>query len=170
MEEKNDLYGRVYHKSLQRNWNMSFSGTQIVENPELLSAIDEMNEKNNMSNLKIVIEEPKPFMKDVSFESPKLNQSILVPANKQLETRLPSGKRRITPMKLTSVSKDAASDQLLHKTGSEADKVIAQPPGIQINQLMCCEVPGDEPILKFINILDPLKMPPGLLLLKNVDL
>lgn len=36
-----------------------------------------------------------------------------------------------------------------------------QPPGIQINQLMCTEVPGDEPIVQFINILDPLKMPAG---------
>lgn len=34
-------------------------------------------------------------------------------------------------------------------------------PGVQINQLMCSDVPGDQPIVHFINILDPLKMPPG---------
>lgn len=106
----------MYHKSLQRNWNLSFTGTQIVENPDLLSAIDEINEKNDTSNVnKIEIQEPQPVVKDVLFESPKLNQSILVPANKQLETRLPSGKRRITPMLLTSVpntNKDNTSDHI----------------------------------------------------------
>lgn len=38
---------------------------------------------------------------------------------------------------------------------------MAQPPGVQINQLMCCEVPGDEPIVKFINVLDPIKYTSG---------
>lgn len=32
---------------------------------------------------------------------------------------------------------------------------------------MCCEVPGDEPIVKLINILDPLKMPPGVTVTKD---
>lgn len=41
------------------------------------------------------------------------------------------------------------------------------PPTVQINQLMCCEVPGDEPIVKFINILDPLKLPPGVSVTKD---
>lgn len=104
VDEKNALYERVYHKSLQRNWNTGFTGTQIVENPDILQAIDEMNEKNHTSEMNIDIQEPQPVNKDVSFESPKLNQSILVPANKQVETRLPSGKRRITPMLLTTVS------------------------------------------------------------------
>lgn len=35
------------------------------------------------------------------------------------------------------------------------------PPGVQINQLMCSDLPGDQPIVQFINILDTLKMPPG---------
>ncbi|KAJ8958968.1 hypothetical protein NQ314_006332 [Rhamnusium bicolor] len=149
-------------KVMDMNWNLSFSGTQIVENPELLSAIDEINEKNNAPVVnKPDIQEPQPVIKDVSFESPKLNQSILVPANKQLETRLPSGKRRITPMLLTSL--------LLYssQSGKEVSKIVVQPPGIQINQLMCSEVPGDEPIVKFINILDPLKMPPGVTVTNN---
>nr|CAI5830793.1 unnamed protein product [Callosobruchus analis] len=42
-----------------------------------------------------------------------------------------------------------------------------QLPGIHINQLMCCEIPGDEPIVKFINVLDPLKMPPGVAVTKD---
>lgn len=44
---------------------------------------------------------------------------------------------------------------------------MAQPPGIQINQLMCCEVPGDEPIVKFINVLDPIKYTPGVTVTKE---
>lgn len=44
---------------------------------------------------------------------------------------------------------------------------MAQPPGIQINQLMCCEVPGDEPIVKFINVLDPVKFAPGVTVTKE---
>lgn len=93
----------MYHKSLQKNWNLSFSGTQIVENPEILVAIDEMNEKNAKSTIKVDIPEPQPVAKDLPYESPNLNQSILVPVNKQVETRLPSGKRRITPMLLAPV-------------------------------------------------------------------
>lgn len=111
---QNALYERVYHKSLQRNWNQSFSGTQIVENPELLIAIDEINEKN-IANDSIVIDSDNISNKDVSFESPKLNSSVLVPANKQVEVRLPSGKRRITPMLLTSVQNNNV-DALPEKT------------------------------------------------------
>lgn len=44
---------------------------------------------------------------------------------------------------------------------------MAQPPGIKINQLMCCEVPGDEPIVKFINVLDPIKYTPGTTVTKD---
>ncbi|KAJ8924558.1 hypothetical protein NQ315_000707 [Exocentrus adspersus] len=216
MDEKNALYERVYHKSLQRNWNLSFSGTQIVENPELLSAIDKINENNDISDITKtdVQDPPQPVVKEVSLDSPRLNQNILVPANKQLETRLPSGKRRITPMLLTPVSninKNSPSDYLTintdtqfshtsfsksspvksqivvetikqppqktktasevktssKPTGGEVNQVIAQPPGTQINQLMCCEVPGDEPIVKFINVLDPLKMPAGVTVTKE---
>lgn len=84
-----------------------------MENPEILTAIDEMNENNAKSSIKVDIPEPQPINKDVSYESPKINQSILVPVNKQVETRLPSGKRRITPMLLTpalNVSKDGDAD------------------------------------------------------------
>lgn len=41
-------------------------------------------------------------------------------------------------------------------------------PAPQITQLMCSEVPGDEPIVKLISILDPLKMPPGTTATKDV--
>jgi protein HIRA/HIR1 len=206
IKEKNDLYERIYHKSLQKSWNLTFSGTQIVENPELLTAIDKINETNNTAN--ISLELPKPVAQEVSFESPKLNTSILVPANKQVETRLPSGKRRITPMLLTSVptstvdtsnnvvrtnlevsSKESTSFSSSSPTKSkivvetvtdeaksstynvpsmktfsivnEANKLMGKPPGTQINQLTCCEVPGDQPIVQFINVLDPLKLPSG---------
>ncbi|CAG9818845.1 unnamed protein product [Phaedon cochleariae] len=207
MDEKNTLYERVYHKSFQKNWNLSFQGTQIVENPELLSAIDEINEENVKPPLNIEIQDPHLVNKDVSFESPNLNQSILVPANKQVETRLPSGKRRITPMMLTSVpntSNDIANESVQLNSVSvgqtsfsrssptksqivvetikvpqemndtrkvdqckSINKSSVQTPGIKINQLMCCEVPGDEPIIKFINILDPLKLPPGVTVTKE---
>lgn len=96
---KNDLYERIYHKSIQKSWNLSFSGTQIVENPELLSAIEKI--EDNVEHT-IICEPPKPVIQDIALKSPNLNSSILIPANKQLETRLPSGKRRITPMLLTS--------------------------------------------------------------------
>ncbi|XP_044271848.1 protein HIRA homolog [Tribolium madens] len=204
IKEKNDLYERIYHKSLQKSWNLSFSGTQIVENPELLTAIDKINETSNSISLEL----PKPESRDVSFESPKPNTTILVPANKQVETRLPSGKRRITPMLLTTVQtstpevsnslpktnlevpppKESTSfssssptkskivvetvvDQVKQPTFSgssikstivnDSNKLISAPPGTQINQLTCCEVPGDQPIVQFINILDPLKLPSG---------
>lgn len=45
--------------------------------------------------------------------------------------------------------------------GGDANKIIGRPPGTHINQLTCCEVPGDQPIVQFINILDPLKLPAG---------
>ncbi|XP_063920642.1 protein HIRA homolog isoform X2 [Zophobas morio] len=213
IKEKNDLYERIYHKSLQKSWNLSFSGTQIVENPELLTAIDKINETSNTAS--VSCELPEPASKDVSFESPKVSTSILVAANKQVETRLPSGKRRITPMLLTSVptsnsneainitartnlevppkestsfssssptkSKivvETVTDQRKQPTfgGSsvkaysvvnETNKLMGTPPGTQINQLTCCEVPGDQPIVQFINILDPLKLPSGVAVTKQ---
>lgn len=86
----------MYGKSLQRNLNQSFTGSQIVENPELLHTIEEMND-NNLSNC-IKIDIPKPaFLQEPKLDSPK-PATVLVPANKQIETRLPDGKRRITPM------------------------------------------------------------------------
>ncbi|XP_057664646.1 protein HIRA homolog isoform X1 [Diorhabda carinulata] len=204
MDEKNELYEKMYHKSFQKSWNLSFSGSQIIENPELLGALEE-KEKQEKSNISIEIQDPpQPVIpqKDIQYESPKPNQNILVPQNKQLETRLPSGKRRITPMMLTpskdnnetsnqkidstsnsqtSFSKSSPSkSQIIIETVKPQDiqkpqqttiptiqqsttmtKVVPQPPSVQINQLMCCEVPGDEPIVKFINVLDPLKLAPG---------
>ncbi|CAH1955908.1 unnamed protein product [Acanthoscelides obtectus] len=215
MEEKNALYEKIYHKSLQKSWNLNLQGTQIVENPELLNTIEEMNEKSNIPSISVderedVVTTPS---KDRSFESPNLNQSFLVPANKQVETRLPSGKRRITPMLLTTVSNVSKSDDAptgllqinadLSKTSfskssptksqivvetvqqpkekpkpvaesqaiaqTDVNRMSIQLPGIHINQLMCCEIPGDEPIVKFINVLDPLKMPAGISVTKECN-
>lgn len=47
--------------------------------------------------------------------------------------------------------------------------VKCNPPGLLINQLMCSEVPGDETIVQFINMLDPIKMPPGTTITKRSD-
>jgi len=38
------------------------------------------------------------------------------------------------------------------------ETVISTPPGTEINQLMCVEVPDDEPITKTISILDPVNL------------
>lgn len=90
--EKNMLYERMYGKSLQKNWNQSFTCSQIVETPELLQVIQDENEekKEEMAPIKVEISEPT-----VVKTAPN---TVLVATNKQIETRLPSGKRRITPM------------------------------------------------------------------------
>lgn len=96
------LYERLYGKSLQKNWNQSFTSSQIVENPELLQSIEEQNKENKSEpaekeettkSVKVEVVEPPP--------KPSSATTVLVAANKQVETRLPSGKRRITPMLLT---------------------------------------------------------------------
>ncbi|CAG9862092.1 unnamed protein product [Phyllotreta striolata] len=216
MDEKNELYEKMYHKSFQKNWNLNVGGSQIVENPELLGVLDEINKKQEVTNpISIEIQDPPRSItpiKETSYipcESPKIN---LVPQNKQLETRLPSGKRRITPMLLTvkettnnnneksnsltpiasqssfskssptksqiivetvqlqdvpKLSVQTSSSQTKFQTNNLVSKVNHAPPSIHINQLMCCEVPGDEPIVKFINILDPTKLPPGVAVTKD---
>ncbi|XP_076271672.1 histone cell cycle regulator-like protein isoform X2 [Rhynchophorus ferrugineus] len=216
LEEKNALYERVYHKSLQNSWNMNVSATQIVENPDILCAIDELNKKSKENVLEVPeIKEPTPN-RDVCYESPKPNQNLLVPVNKQVETRLPSGKRRITPMQLTTVSPSQSNgsstnlwvntestqffsqsgtfskssptkSQIVVETRTEpqsrpspivqtkpvsqklqgSDAVVSKPPGTEINQLMCADVPGDEPITKFINTIDPIKFTPGTTITKD---
>lgn len=88
----------MYGKSLQRNLNQSFTGSQIIENPELLQAMEEINDKCN-KEITTTKEIPKPVTPEIQeFQKPS---TPLIPANKQIETRLPSGKRRITPMFLT---------------------------------------------------------------------
>lgn len=221
VDEKNALYERMYHKSLQNSWNTNFSGTQIVEDAELLCAIDEMNEKSKEVVLELPeIKEP-PRAKDVCYESPMPNQNLLVPINKQVETRLPSGKRRITPMLLTTVSPSPTTNgtsnnlwintestqffsqsaafskssptksQIIVETRTEpqarpapvaqpkpvsqqkvqvSETVVSKPPGSEINQLMCVDVPGDEPITKFISILDPCKFTPGTTVTKDAGI
>lgn len=96
------LYERLYGKSLQKNWNQSFTSSQIVENPELLQSMEDLNEKNKSDNQAEKEEVPKP-VKTEAVELPKSSSAatVFVASNKQVETRLPSGKRRITPMLLT---------------------------------------------------------------------
>lgn len=84
MEEKNALYERVYHKSLQSSWNMNFSSSQIVEDPELLSAIDEMNKKTEAISVEPPEVKEPPRVQDVCYKSPSFNQSVLVSVNKQV--------------------------------------------------------------------------------------
>lgn len=91
----------MYGKSLQKNWNQSFTSSQIVENPELLQTVSEVNDQNT-SEKSLKEDIPKPANLDFS-ESTRASTpaTVFVAANKQIETRLPSGKRRITPMFLT---------------------------------------------------------------------
>lgn len=105
--EKNALYERMYGKSIQKNWKQSITNTQIVENPEMLNIMEELAQRdiqpkfptastNSVSstyNSIPVRKEPKPVTN--------------TPTNKQIEVRLPDGKRRITPMLLTSTSSDS---------------------------------------------------------------
>lgn len=92
------LYERLYGKSLQKNWNQSFTSSQIVENPELLQSIEDLSEKSKSEVVRVTEKEetPKPTKPEV-VEAPK-PATVLIATNKQVETRLPSGKRRITPM------------------------------------------------------------------------
>lgn len=91
------MYERLYGKSLQKNWNQSFTSSQIVENPELLQSIEELNEKNAPEKE----EAPAPVKPEIVEPAKPSAATVFVTANKQVETRLPSGKRRITPMLLT---------------------------------------------------------------------
>lgn len=204
--EKNSLYEKLYHKS---SWNLGFTGTQIAENPEVLTGIDEVQ---NSIKTKTFPKDTVPATEPVEevpmeVEEPKINPNttVFVPVNKQVETRLPSGKRRITPMLLTpSVPSNTTNDSQLtieiplYETGTFSSsspkkskivvetvkdspkpqipkssvsqphsQIVLQAPGNQIKQLICSEVPGDEPIAQVINILDSHKIPAGPALLKN---
>lgn len=89
----------MYGKSLEKNWNQSFTGSQIVENPELLKTVEEVKnvEPEKPANADI----PKTPSLDFSEPAKANPATVFVATNKQIETRLPSGKRRITPMFLT---------------------------------------------------------------------
>lgn len=66
----------------------------------MLNIIEEMH-KPEEQKAPIAEVEVAPMIDSV-FESPK-SSSVLVPANKQIESRRPDGKRRITPMFLKAV-------------------------------------------------------------------
>ncbi|XP_044752723.1 protein HIRA homolog [Coccinella septempunctata] len=204
--EKNSLYEKLYHKS---SWNLGFTGTQIAENPEILSGADEAQTSSKTKTFPKDTEIPATEpLKETSFEveTPKVNPNttVFVPVNKQVETRLPSGKRRITPMLLTPSVPNTSKDSELtieipmYETGTfsssspkkskivvetlkespkqqitkptlpqQHSQIVLQAPGNQIKQLICCEVPGDEPVTQVINILDSHKIPVGTAVLKN---
>lgn len=89
----------MYGKSLEKNWNQSFISSQIVENPELLQDIQEQSkEQIKPEPEKISVTEETSVKPQVSDLNKPATPTVFVPANKQIETRLPSGKRRITPM------------------------------------------------------------------------
>ncbi|GJQ84164.1 hypothetical protein Trydic_g2841 [Trypoxylus dichotomus] len=213
--EKNSLYERMYGKSLQQNLlNRSFSGSQIIENPELLRAMEEGSAPSPKKDAMEVDEEaPTIVASPIQQESPKTAGSVLVPINQQTETRLPSGKRRITPMFLKAVpstttkennldvptfnessalstsspnkSKIVVVQETSASTSSGWSDAVASnvqiapitnnqakqsscPQTLQISQLMCSEVPGDQPIVKFIDVMEPLKMATGRTVSKKV--
>lgn len=101
----------MYGKSLQQDLlNQSFSGSQIIENPELLRAMEEGNASPKKDVMEVEEIVPPPAnTSPVQQESPPKTSSVLVPINQQTETRLPSGKRRITPMFLKPVPSTATT-------------------------------------------------------------
>lgn len=101
--DKNSLYERMYGKSFQRNWNQSLSNTQIVEYPEMLTILEELN------SCKMIVPAPSELKRPApTVAKPPVN--IVSPTNKQIEVRLADGKRRITPMFLTSAAADVNKD------------------------------------------------------------
>lgn len=89
----------MYGKSFQRNWNQSLSNTQIVEYPEMLTILEELN------SCKMIVPAPSELKRPApTVAKPPVN--IVSPTNKQIEVRLADGKRRITPMFLTSAAAD----------------------------------------------------------------
>lgn len=131
--EKNALYERIYGKSLQRNlMNQSFTGSRIIESAEMLLAMDNHNKKQQRTTIVVspVVTPPiaeKSVEKSVVIDSQSQSQTEMVTpetlsntsmifiANKQIETRLPGGKRRITPMLLKAVPTTPASTQNVPK-------------------------------------------------------
>lgn len=102
--EKNSLYERMYGKSFQKNWKHSFSNTQIVENPEMLNMIEEsVKEERVPTNSVQAAPPPRIDVPTPRLDTARTTPTPTMPTNKQIEVRLPDGKRRITPMFLTSV-------------------------------------------------------------------
>ncbi|KAI4472211.1 member of the hir1 family of wd-repeat protein [Holotrichia oblita] len=127
--EKNSLYERMYGKSLQQNLlNQSFSGSQIIENPELLRAMEEGNASPKKDAMEVEEVPAVVVASPIQQESPKTS-SVLVPINQQTETRLPSGKRRITPMFLKPVpSTPTTKDNLEVSAISESTALSSSSP------------------------------------------
>lgn len=86
-----------------------------------------------------------------SSSSPSKSKIVVVKDDTQLST---ISSRATTPVQAIAAS---SAVQQVQRT----QLAMARPPGAQITQLTCCEVPGDQPIIQFVNVLDPQKMPPG---------
>ncbi|GLV43884.1 hira [Carabus blaptoides fortunei] len=107
--DKNALYERMYGKSFQKNWTQSFSNTQIVENPEMLNIMEELSTKEPVpTNSTPTVVPTTP----VARRDPIKPTTVTTPTNKQIEVRLPDGKRRITPMFITSSASESNKDSL----------------------------------------------------------
>lgn len=190
----------MYGKSLQKNWKQNFANTQIVENPEMLNKIEEMVQKEAQTKLTLnVPDSATPIRKE-----PIKTINATTPTNKQIEVRLPDGKRRITPMLLTTIPTETTLDvpsvtpkaDTLSSSSPTKSKIVVekvqemQPknlfnptpikqtakamerpqmthstdkiPGFRLNSVACKDVPGDAPVVCFINQLDPLRLQPGI--------
>lgn len=86
VDEKNQLHQRLYGKSLGNHLTSNLN--TIIENPELLKLQEHMRQEENRNDLKPA--------------STQLNAKPVVqikgPTDKQIETRMPDGRRRITPL------------------------------------------------------------------------
>lgn len=94
----------MYGKSFQKNWNQSFSNTQIVENPEMLNIMEELSTKEPVPTRTVPTVVPTT---PVARRDPVKPTTVTTPTNKQIEVRLPDGKRRITPMFITSSASES---------------------------------------------------------------
>lgn len=122
--EKNSLLERMYGKSLQKSWKNNVSNTQIVENPEMLNKIEELAAQKE-SLLKPVT------TTNISYTSTPIRRepirTTVTPVNKQIEVRLPDGKRRITPMLLQTVPTEPVSMDVVPST-TKLDTISSSSP------------------------------------------
>ncbi|XP_067127608.1 protein HIRA [Centruroides vittatus] len=100
-EEKSFLHQRLYGKSLAMT-NHS-TATTVIENPEMLKLQEEqkkeMIQKENMANkTNSVIKENGVAKPSEQLSVNRQAVQIKGPIDKQIETRMPDGRRRITPL------------------------------------------------------------------------
>lgn len=111
--DKNALYERLYGKSIESNWSQMSASQMIIEDPEVLAAREQLAVKKQQQNATINSNLEKrvegigivatPIKKSISIpQVPSTPDTIIPPVQKQIETRRPDGKRRITPMFLVA--------------------------------------------------------------------